>query len=100
MKFYFNLFNYRTEKECDNMFDAYDHLMQLIQDFSIDMEVAEEVYSVKEYMSMYGISECHLGDYWKDKRNTDIRHCNFGLISLGTKSFSVPLTKVKDNINI
>ncbi|RLF65860.1 MAG: hypothetical protein DRN30_03165, partial [Thermoplasmata archaeon] len=95
MLFQFNLFNYRTEKECDNVYDAYDHLMQLIIDFSIDMETAEQCYTVREYMHMFGLSECQLGNRWKDTKDTGIRHCNFGLVSLGMSSFTVPLTKVK-----
>lgn len=83
MKFYFNLFNYRLEKDFDNVFEAYDHLMELIGDFSIDREVAEEYYTITGYAGLFNINPAIVQARFKDKTHTDVRHCNFGLIDLG-----------------
>jgi len=97
MIFYFNLFNYRVEKECANMFEAYDHLMKLIEDFNIDMATAKECYTVGSYASTFGIKPEIARLVWGggDKKKTTLRHCNFELKELGIKTHHHKMTKLQ-----
>lgn len=93
MLFYFNLFNYRTEKELDNVFEAYDHFMQLMDKFHIDIELAKECYSVQSYIALFGIKLGTAQRLWGDEKQTNIRHCNFGILDIGIPTMHVKLSK-------
>lgn len=85
MKFFFNLFSYRVEKEFPNVYEAYDYFMELIEKFSIDMKLAREYYSLINYSNTFDIPLTKVKERWPNRKKTTVRHCHFGVLETNFK---------------